>query len=63
MTPARPPELTDIMGIGKARAERLQQAGINTVAELAATSPERVVHALRGVSLENAAVLIARKRI
>jgi DNA-binding beta-propeller fold protein YncE len=56
--PARPPVLTDIIGIGKARAEKLQEAGINTVEDLAAANPESVAHALRGVSLENAAVLI-----
>jgi len=57
-TPARPPSLTDIIGIGKARAQKLQEAGINTVEDLAAASPEDVAHALRGVSTENAAVLV-----
>jgi Helix-hairpin-helix domain len=56
--PARPPALTDIMGIGKARAQKLQGAGIHTVEDLAAAHPEDVAHALRGVSLDNAAVLV-----
>ena len=58
VTPSRPAELTDIMGIGKARAQKLEEAGIDTVTDLAAADPENVAHALRGVSLENAAILI-----
>jgi len=46
------------MGIGKKRAEKLQEAGINTVEDLAAADPADVAQALRGVSAENAAILI-----
>ena len=53
-----PPSLADIMGIGKKRAEKLQEAGINTVEDLAAADPADVAQALRGVSAENAAILI-----
>ena len=53
-----PPSLADIMGIGKKRAEKLQEAGINTVEDLAAADPADAAQALRGVSAENAAILI-----
>ncbi|MEE8585011.1 MAG: hypothetical protein V3T83_09190, partial [Acidobacteriota bacterium] len=47
------PPLTDIIGIAEARAGLLADAGIETVAQLAAASPARVADALRGVTAES----------
>jgi YVTN family beta-propeller protein len=54
-----PPELTDITGIGQARAEQLAAIGIESVAALASASPDDVVK-LKGVSLKLAAQMIAQ---
>ena len=47
------PPLTDIIGIAEARAGLLADAGIETVAQLAAASPARVADALRGFTAES----------
>ena len=57
--------LTDIDGIGTARAQRLQTAGIATLRDLAAASPARVLVALGGavgVTPALVAALIARAK-
>jgi predicted RecB family nuclease len=47
-----------VLGIGKARARQLKRAGIKSVRNLAGADPEYVAGAVRGVSLDNAALLI-----
>ena len=54
-------ELGSISGVGGARLERLQQAGIRTVQQLAAASPERVRKALN-CGVREVAPLVARAR-
>jgi predicted flap endonuclease-1-like 5' DNA nuclease len=57
--PAPRSALTDIEGVGEARARRLIEAGIDSPAKLAATPAERVVELLApGVSEEMAAKFI-----
>ncbi|HET9179983.1 MAG TPA: carboxypeptidase regulatory-like domain-containing protein [Terriglobia bacterium] len=54
----KPPALTDVEGIGPARAQQLSQVGIKSVQDLAAAEPVRVAVALRGVTVESARVLV-----
>ena len=57
--------LTDIAGIGAARAQRLQTAGIATLRDLSAASPAQVMVALGGavgVTPALVAALIARAK-
>lgn len=52
------PLLSDIVGIGKARAQQLSHAGVKTIAQLAAADAHFVAEVLTGVSVKNAAILI-----
>jgi predicted flap endonuclease-1-like 5' DNA nuclease len=61
-TPLAAPLLTDVMGIGKARAQELKRAGIKSVRDLAQADPSDVAGAVRGVSVTNAALLIQHAR-
>jgi predicted flap endonuclease-1-like 5' DNA nuclease len=56
--------LTDLQGIGKARAGRLVEIGIDSIEKLAAAAPEDVARAMRGmgVSAKNAARFIEEAR-
>jgi hypothetical protein len=56
--PAPPPALTDVLGIGRARARQLKRAGIKSVRSLAGSDPEYVAESVSGVSPDNAALLI-----
>ena len=56
------PTLTDVMGIGKVRARQLRRSGIKSVRELATAEPGYVAQAVAGVSVENAALLIAHAK-
>ncbi len=56
--PAAAPALTDVLGIGKARARQLKRAGIKSVRNLAGADPEYVAEVVRGVSPDSAAQLI-----
>ena len=53
-----PYDLTSVKGIGPAYAQRLQQAGITTLAALAAAPPDRVAEAAQ-VSIERAEEWVA----
>jgi immune inhibitor A len=55
-------DLTEVAGIGKARAARLQDLGIRGLAELAMATPEALARSL-GVSLATAGEYIAAARI
>lgn len=56
------PALTDVMGIGKARARQLRRSGIKSVQGLATAEPGFVAQVVGGVSVENAALLIAHAK-
>jgi hypothetical protein len=58
LTLAPSPVLTDVMGIGKTRAQQLTRAGIKSVQDLAAADPEHVAKVVIGVSADNAALLV-----
>jgi hypothetical protein len=58
LKPAPAPVLTDVMGIGKTRAQQLTRAGIKSVRDLAEADPEFVARVVGGVSEDNAALLI-----
>ncbi|HEY4592089.1 MAG TPA: carboxypeptidase regulatory-like domain-containing protein, partial [Thermoanaerobaculia bacterium] len=55
------PRLTDVRGIGRARAAQLAGGGINTPADLAAAEPARVAEVL-GVPEETARTLVESAR-
>ncbi|HEY4587918.1 MAG TPA: carboxypeptidase regulatory-like domain-containing protein, partial [Thermoanaerobaculia bacterium] len=55
------PRLTDVRGIGRARAAQLAGGGINTAADLAAAEPARVAEVL-GVPEETARTLVESAR-
>jgi hypothetical protein len=57
-----PPSLTDITGIGPRRAELLAQAGISSIADLAAAIPEEVRSNLRNISLATATRIVEEAR-
>ena len=59
---ARAIPLTDVLGIGDARARQLRRAGIRTVRELSAADPQDVAEALAPFTAKNAAVLIRHAR-
>jgi hypothetical protein len=50
--------LTDVLGIGEARARQLEAAGINSVLDLANATPSKVASVLKAVSVESAVVLV-----
>ncbi|HEX8134725.1 MAG TPA: helix-hairpin-helix domain-containing protein [Actinomycetes bacterium] len=54
--------LTEVRDIGDKRAARLAEAGIGSVAELAAADPDAVAHALPQVSVETARRFVERAR-
>jgi YVTN family beta-propeller protein len=58
-TATPPPVLTDINGIGEARAKQLSAIGIDSVAALAAAKPEDVMK-VKGIMLKMATHLIER---
>jgi DNA-binding beta-propeller fold protein YncE len=58
LKPAPAPLLTEVVGIGKARAQQLERAGIKSVREFAAADPEYVAKVVVGVSVKNAALLV-----
>ncbi len=55
---AATPSLTNISGIGDARARRLAEIGIDSIKKLAVAAPEEVATALTGISVSTAAELI-----
>jgi DNA-binding beta-propeller fold protein YncE len=59
---ARPLALTDVQGIGPARAQQLSRVGIRSVQDLAAAEPAHVAVALQGVTLESAKILVDHAR-
>jgi predicted flap endonuclease-1-like 5' DNA nuclease len=54
----REPPLIGVPGVGPLRAWQLQAAGIVTVAQLAATSPGEVAHALGDIDVEEAIAMV-----
>jgi len=50
--------LTDISGIGQARAEQLREAGFDSIGKLVIASPEAIATVLKNVSLETATKII-----
>jgi len=46
--------LTDVAGVGEARAEALAGLGIGTVKELAAADPEEIAEGIAGVGMATA---------
>lgn len=56
---ATTPRVLDILGIGRARGERLEKAGIRSVAELARATPHEIA-AVSGISERRARELIDR---
>ncbi len=59
---AATPSLTNISGIGNARARRLAEIGIDSIEKLAAAAPEEVATALNGISASTAAEFIQRAK-
>jgi predicted flap endonuclease-1-like 5' DNA nuclease len=59
MRPA--PQLTDIRGIGRARAKQLTDVGIDSVEKLAASTPERVAE-IRFITKTIAAQIIEQAK-
>jgi len=55
--PAPPLDVSEIKGVGGARAERLRKAGFSTVQSLAAADPEKLAE-LTGMSIKFSAKLI-----